>query len=104
MRPTIEPIWSPAARQDLIDIWEYFLTLASPDIADGLVVELNDAAATIAENSHGWRERPDLLRGIHAFPVHPYTIFYRVNDNIPEIVRILHERRDTSHILAGGAN
>lgn len=104
MRPKIDALWSPAAKQDLIDIWVYFAELASLEIADGLVTEITLATALIAENPHGWRERPELMRGIHGVPVHPYMIFYRVVDNLPEIVRVLHERRDSSQILSEAAD
>jgi plasmid stabilization system protein ParE len=57
MRPEIDALWSPAAQQDLIDIWSYFAKLASPEIADALVMELNAAVHLIAENPHAWRER-----------------------------------------------
>ncbi|MFZ3224218.1 MAG: type II toxin-antitoxin system RelE/ParE family toxin [Xanthobacteraceae bacterium] len=53
-----------------------------------------------APNPLGWRERTELLPGIHSFPVHPYTVFYRIADNVPEIVRVLHERRDAINILS----
>ena len=104
MRPKIDALWSPAAQQDLIDIWGYFAELASPEIADGLVTEIELATTLIAENPLGWRERPELMRGIHGVPVHPYMIFYRVVDNLPEIVRVLHERRDSSRILSEAAD
>jgi plasmid stabilization system protein ParE len=102
MGPHIDALWSPAAQQDLIDIWGYFAKLASPEIADALVMELNATANLIVENPHAWRERTELMRGIHAVPVHPYTIFYRIADHSPEIVPVLHERRDTASILSGG--
>jgi len=41
-------LWSPAAQQDLTDIWSYFAKLASPEIADALLMELN-AAVLIAQ-------------------------------------------------------
>ncbi len=59
-------------------------------------MELSATANLIVENPYAWRERTELMRGIHAVPVHPYTIFYRIADHSPEIVRVLHERRDTS--------
>lgn len=93
-------LWSPAAQDDLIDIWGYFAKLASPEIADALLYELETTATLIAENPDAWRERNDLMRGIHAVPVHPYTIFYRIIDREPEIVRVLHERRDIVQILS----
>jgi len=32
--------------------------------------------------------------------VHPYTIFYRVDDHAVEIVRVLHERRDLARVFS----
>jgi plasmid stabilization system protein ParE len=71
MSPKVDALWSPAALQDLIDIWIYFAKLASPDCADALIDEIRDAEHLIADNPFGWRERPDLLPGIHGFPVRP---------------------------------
>jgi len=102
MGPHIDALWSPAAQQDLSDIWSYFAKLASPEIADALVMELNAAVNLIVENPQAWRERTELMRGIHGVPVHPYTIFYRIADRSHEIVRVLHERRDTARILPVG--
>jgi len=100
MSPKVDALWSPAALQDLIDIWVYFVKLASPEFADTLIGEIRDSEHLIAANPLAWRERTDLLLGIHSFPVHPYTVFYRIADNIPEIVRVLHERRDAINILS----
>jgi toxin ParE1/3/4 len=99
----INTIWSPAGQQDLIDIWGYFVRLASAEIADGLIGEIIGATELIAKNPFTWRERSELLRGIHGLPVHPYTVFYRVVDGVPEIVRALHERRDPMQIFSAAA-
>lgn len=104
METNLDALWSPAAIQDLIDIWAYFVNLASPETADTLVGEISGAAELIAENPQAWRERPDLLPGIRGLPVHPYTIFYRIADGKPEIVRVLHERRDIAAVLSAPAD
>jgi plasmid stabilization system protein ParE len=36
------------------------------------------------------------LRGVL---VHPYTIFYQVTEEVVEVIRVLHERRDFPSIL-----
>jgi toxin ParE1/3/4 len=100
MRPNVDVLWSPEALQDLVDIWRYFAKLASAEFADNLLTEIRDAESLIVDNPHGWRERTELLRGIRGFPIRPYTIFYRVSDGIPEVVRVLHERRDIGHLFA----
>ena len=43
---------------------------------------------------------PDMLGELRSVPVHPYTIFYRMQPKIAyegtdiQIIRVLHERRD----------
>jgi plasmid stabilization system protein ParE len=43
--------------------------------------------------------RDDVMPGLRAVLVHPYTVFYRVTDSTVEIVRVLHERRDFSAVF-----
>jgi toxin ParE1/3/4 len=86
MRPRHDLIWSPASQEDLRDIWKYFARLASPEVAENLLTEIHVAADRIAENPLGSRERTELKRGIHGLPVHPYTIFYRIKNDTPEVV------------------
>jgi toxin ParE1/3/4 len=104
MRPKIDVLWSPAAQRDLLDIWAYFAKIANSfDAADALISDITMATSLIAENPQGWRERTELMRGIRAVPIHPYLIFYRIADQMPEIVRVLHQRRDSASILAQAA-
>src|SRR5947199_10813495 len=37
--------WAPRARRDLQDIWQYFARVGSPEIADGLLREIDRAGA-----------------------------------------------------------
>jgi plasmid stabilization system protein ParE len=39
------------------------------------------------------------MPGLRSVLVHPYTVFYRLNDGAVEIVRILHERRDIARVF-----
>jgi plasmid stabilization system protein ParE len=41
-----------------------------------------------------WRRRDEVFPGLRSVLVHPYTIFFRVDGEIVQIVRVLHERRD----------
>ena len=47
-----------------------------------------------------WRARDEVVPGLRSMLVHPYTIFYRVDDQAVEIVRVLHERRDLARIFS----
>jgi len=44
------------------------------------------------------RERPDLKPNIRSFGVMSWIIFYRVDDDFVEIVRVLHSARDLDAI------
>jgi plasmid stabilization system protein ParE len=89
--------WSPASRQDLLDIWQYFARLASPKIADNLICDIGATSARVAEYplTHTLN---DLILGVRAVPSHRYILFYRVAKNAPEIVRVLHERY--AHVIS----
>jgi plasmid stabilization system protein ParE len=102
-------VWSPAAQQDLIEIWGYFAGVASPATADRLIDEIEAAANRLVIDPRMHRVRhdliPDLPGDIRAVPAHPYTLFYRVNPQSAhgyeaiEVLRILHQRRDFSSEL-----
>src|SRR5689334_241491 len=99
MRRGSEVLWSPRSTRDLIDIWKYFARLGSPEFADALLTDIAAAVDRIAESPLAWQERSDLVRGVRGAPVHPYIIFYRIADGTPEIVRVLHERRNSPALL-----
>jgi plasmid stabilization system protein ParE len=43
-------VWSPAAKEDLIKIWRYFARVASPEIADSLLREIDRASERLTNN------------------------------------------------------
>ena len=101
-----EVIWSPAAQQDLIEIWGYFARVASPATADRLVDEIEAVANRLVIDPRMHRVRHDLISDLpgelRSVSTHPYTLFYRLNPQSThrceeiEILRVLHERRDCS--------
>jgi plasmid stabilization system protein ParE len=102
-------VWSPAAQQDLIDIWGHFARVASSATADRLMDEIEAAANRLIIDPRMHRVRrdlmPDLPGELRSVPAHPYTLFYRMNPQSAhgreeiEILRVLHERRDFSSEL-----
>jgi len=99
MRLDVRALWSPAAERDLHEIWLHFAAIASRDVADHLLRAIGDAVERIAEHPLAWQERAELGTNMRACPVHPYAIFYRIQAGNPEIVRILHERRDLGRAI-----
>src|ERR1041385_4716844 len=52
--------WAPKARQDLLGIWRYFARVASPDIADNILRDIDRAAAGLADTALQWQARRSL--------------------------------------------
>jgi len=106
-------LWSPAAEQDLLGIWDYFARAAAPEVADNLLHEIKWATDRIVSvDPRMWRVRSDVMPhvrgGLRSAPIHPYIIFYRINptperDDI-EIIRVLHQERDLPTLLSDTAH
>jgi toxin ParE1/3/4 len=94
-------IWSPAAKGDLLDIWRYYARVASPDIADNFLREIDRAAQGIGENPLLARTRNELMPGVRSAVVRPHVFFCRITNGDVEIVRVLHGRRDFPAVFAG---
>ena len=89
-----ELVWAPTARRDLLDIWVYFTSVASSEIAEELLRNIDKATKRLLRHPMLGRPREDIATLLRAILVQPYAILYRVNDANIEIVRVLHTRRD----------
>jgi toxin ParE1/3/4 len=87
-------LWAPPADQDLLDIWAYYASEASEDVADNIVEQIVAVARRVHGLPMSGRPRHDLQAGLRAVLAQPYVIFYRMTDADVEIVRVLHGRRD----------
>ncbi len=87
-------VWAPRATQDLLDVWRYYVRVASPDVADNILRGIDRASEAIGRNPLTRRTRDDLMPGLRSALVSPHTIFYRLQGSDVEIVRVLHQRRD----------
>jgi toxin ParE1/3/4 len=86
--------WAPRADQDLLDIWSYYASEASDEIADKVIGQIVTAARRVGELPLSGRSREDLQAGVRSVLAHPYVVFYRAAVNDVQIVRVLHERRN----------
>ena len=90
----------PRALSDGLDIW---LHIAADNMtaADELADRLDEAIERLSEYPELGPARSRLGQGIRIFPVESLVIFYRIEPDVLEIVRILHAARDiTSDLLA----
>jgi toxin ParE1/3/4 len=97
-------IWSPAAKEDLLNIWHYFARVASPEIAEKVLHEIEFASNRLTDEPLRWRLRMDIMPklqgGLRSVLAHPYTVFYQLADDDVRIVRVLHERQNVYAILS----
>jgi len=68
------------------------------------VREIATAATRLERNPLPGRDRDELRAGLRSLLVHPHTIFYRINKDEAQVVRVLHERRDFPTVLGESEN
>jgi toxin ParE1/3/4 len=92
-------VWSREARADLSEIWDYYAERAGRDPADKVIRDISNTARLIEDHPYAGRTRDELRPGIRSVPARPYVVFYRIRDDVPEIVRVLHGRRDIADLF-----
>lgn len=96
-------LWSPEALADLDAVWDYYARATGRDTADRLAREIGVLVGTIEAHPLAGRSRDELRPGIRSIAAGPHVVFYRVVDDIPQIVRVLDGRRDIDEIFADGS-
>ena len=92
-------IISPAARQDLMEIWEY-IAQDNLDAADCVAEEIRAEIRMLAQNLGLGHYRTDLANEpLKFWRVYTYLIIFRPETQPLEIVRILSEYQDLKRIL-----
>ena len=81
------------ADADLDSIWGY---IAADNIkaADNLINRIGRVFEMLVQNPLAGRERPELMPGIHSFPVGNYSIFYVPLPDGIEVLRVMSGRQD----------
>ena len=85
--------WSPSSRRDLIEIYGYFSHVASDEVAEQLLLEIETAVERLKANPLIGTPRFEILPDHRAIYTRPYTILYRLTNEGVEISRVVHERR-----------
>ena len=62
---------------------------------------IDRALRRLRQFSHLGRPRDDLFAGCRGLQVEHHVIFYRVDDAVIRVARILHERMDPTHRVKG---
>jgi len=93
-------LFTPEALSDLDDIWLY---IAQDSIfhADCFVDELRDLCeGKLALFPHMGGARGYLAEGVLAFPHGSYLIYYRVRQEMVEVIRLMHGSVDVESLFA----
>ena len=95
--------YSPKARDDLDEIWEYIsFELCNPQAAEKTVNKIMDAVdelETFSESGALLSSVTDMESDYRFLTIGNYMVFYRVNGQDVYIDRILYGRRDYLRIL-----
>src|SRR4051794_30166136 len=93
-------IWSPEAKRDLLDIWEFVSLASSNSIADKLLREIEHVCFLTGAFTELGKVRDEIRPGLRSRSVGRYVVFYRIAVGAVEIVRVMDERRDVDSIFS----
>ena len=92
-------VFRPEAEADLIAI-ALHIAQHDPGRARKLVARLRARVGILATHPQAGRPRNELGEGLRSLSERPYVFIYRITDQTPEIVAILHGARDLPAALA----
>lgn len=91
-------VLAPRARADLLDIYE-FIAARDPHAAERVADRLEDAMLTLASSPKIGKVCDDLGLPTRRFVVERHRIFYVIEGDDIQIVRVIHSRRDLKAAL-----
>lgn len=90
---------SKKAISDIEEIWFYTAQKWSVEQADRYYNLIFDEINFICKNSNAGKSMEHVRKNYRASKVKSHLIFYRIQNNTIEIIRILHERMDIENRL-----
>jgi len=93
-------IWSPEARADFDHIWNHYEGVAGRITSEKIASDIGKVIAIIEEHPFAGRSRSELQPGFRSLAAPPHVVFYRVVNDVPEIIRVLDGRQDLEEIFA----
>lgn len=86
---------SPAAREDLEQIWDYTYERWGDEQAEEYVREIQRAIERVLDNPMIGRACDEVRSGYRKHAVGSHTLYYRIASvDVIDVVRILHQRMD----------
>lgn len=90
-----------SALRDFDTIWTYTAKIWGVDQADTYLTALHNDMERLREYPELGPAHPSRLAGFRKLPSGHHVIFYLVQDDCVEVVRVLHERMDVKRQLDG---
>lgn len=88
------------AISDIAEIWLYTLEKWSLEQADRYYNLIFDEIGYVCKSTNAGKSMEHIRKGYRVTKVKSHLIFYRVsNENIIEVIRVLHERMDIENRL-----
>lgn len=95
----LEVFYSPAAINDLEEIRDY-IAARNSDAAVRFLDAVEETCNRFGQHPNIGTRRDELLPGVRVFPVKKnYAVFYRVQTDSIEIVRVVHAARDFDRLF-----
>jgi toxin ParE1/3/4 len=85
---------SQAAEQDLREIFLYWASRVSMEVAERIIKKIADRFWLIGEYPDAGKTCDDLGSGVKCFPAGNYLIYYRRNRRGADIVHVFHGARE----------
>lgn len=85
---------TPAAKEDLKEIWNYSEERWGVTQADKYLKALEKCIEDLAKFPEKGRLRNEIRRGYRSFPEGQHLVFYKAQKKQIEVVRILHKKMD----------
>jgi toxin ParE1/3/4 len=85
---------SPAAQSDVADIWDYTAEKWGTEQAEAYVRRIHRAVQAVAADHWLGRSCDEIRPGYWKYMVGSHLLFYRIDQNGIDVVRILHSQMD----------
>jgi toxin ParE1/3/4 len=92
-------LYSPAAINDLDNIWLFLATEADVETAERFLEKIEQSCEKITRSPVGFRKRPEIANDLRSFPFRSYVIFYFPEEYGINVVRIIHAAREIDDLL-----
>lgn len=94
-----EVVKSPLAEDDLLDIWQYSYHKWGADKAVEYLMQLDAGMQGLTSNPMLGKSQDAVRRDYRSIQINRHVIYYRLQGDIIDIVRLLHERMiPTKHL------